>query len=497
MENRKAGVLLHISSLPSKYGIGTLGIEAYRFVDFLVNSKMSIWQILPLGPTGYGDSPYSAISSVGLNYYFISFDTLRAKGLLKISDYKYVKKLSNPRRVDYGMLFNEKLKILRIAYNNFDKNDSEFVSFVKEGTYNDFALFMTLKNKNSFNPWYMWSEDEKNYSASLEIKIISDYKDDYLFFLWTQFEFLNEWYNLKKYANKKGIEIMGDIPLYLSYDSVEVWKEPELFKLDKDKNMKFVAGCPPDGYSPLGQLWGNPVYDWNYMKKDNYKWWSNRIYYLFKLYDYLRLDHFRGFDRYYEIKAGAADAREGTWEDGPKFDLFKDKLNLKIVVEDLGVLDEGVYKLMSEVKYPGMKILQEAFDSNPNNIHKPTNTTENFIMYTASHDGMPTQGLIDMMDEKWFNNFSSELKKERQAFGLVTKEITKKNALNLMIELAYRSRAKYVILPTQDILGQGADFRMNLPGNVSSSNWSYRVLPHELNIFVANRLKKLAGRYKR
>ena len=395
------------------------------------------------------------------------------------------------------MLFNNKLKILRMAYNNFDKDNPDFINFVKEGFYNDFALFMVLKMKNNFMPWYMWDESEKNYSPELEIKIITEHKDDYLFILWTQFEFLSEWNNLIKYAHKKGVQIMGDIPLYLNYDSEDVWKYPKLFKLDKNKNMAFVAGCPPDGFSPTGQLWGNPVYDWSYMAKDNYKWWSDRIHYLFKLYDYLRLDHFRGFDRYYEIKADAVDASKGTWEDGPKFELFKDKLDLKIVVEDLGILDEGVYKLMDQVKYPGMKILQEAFDGNKDNIHKPTNVSENNIIYTASHDGMPTQGLIDMMDEAWFNSFVKELTEQRQAFNLETKKVTKTNACKLIVELAYASKANYVIIPTQDILNQGADFRMNLPGNVSSSNWSYRVLPHELNFRVATRLRHLASRYER
>ena len=494
---RTCGILLHISSLPSKYGIGTLGIEAYRFIDFLESSHQSIWQILPLGPTGYGDSPYSSLSSRGLNYYFISFDTLRAKGLLKLEDYKYMKKLNNPKRVDYGILFNEKMKILRKAFNNFDKNNPEFIRFFNDMEYHDFALFMALKANNEYKPWYLFKDDEKSYSYELEEKILTLYKEDYLFYLWTQFEFLSEWNNLVKYAHKKNIKIMGDIPLYLSYDSVEVWKNPELFKLDKNKNMAFVAGCPPDGYNPNGQLWGNPVYNWEYMKQDNYIWWKDRIKYLFKLFDYLRLDHFRGFDRYYEIKAGSENAKNGTWEDGPKFELFKDILDYNIVVEDLGVLDDGVYKLLEEVKYPGMKILQEAFDGNKDNIHKPSNTTENYIVYTVSHDGMPThQMFLDLPDDRK-KVFIEELNKERKLFNLKEKEVTSDNVTKLLIELAYAGKSNYVILSTQDILNQLGDSRMNLPGEVSNSNWSYRILPNELNIFVARYLKKLALRFER
>ena len=273
-----------------------------------------------------------------------------------------------------------------MAYNRFDKSEKTFVEFVDDGEYKDFAVFMTIKAKHQYCAWELWEEKYRKYSQEVENEVISNYLEDYLFWIWTQYEFLNQWNELHGYARSKGIEIMGDMPLYVAYDSVEVWKYPKLFVLTEDNRKKLVAGCPPDKFSDDGQLWGNPIYDWEYLKKTGYAWWNERIKKAFDLYDILRIDHFRGFDRFYAIPAEDDTARNGWWMDGPKFDFFKDKLNLKIVAEDLGVVDEGLLQLMEAVGYPGMKVLGFAFEGDPNYDHKPSLNPVNSIVYTGTHD---------------------------------------------------------------------------------------------------------------
>ena len=276
-QKRCAGVLLHITSLPSKYGVGTLGKEAFDFIDFLKKSNVSIWQVLPLVPTNYGDSPYQSVSSTALNYYLIDFDILRQKKLLKKEDYENVFFGDDPLRVNYAALFENKTLVLRKAFHNFNKENRNFKKFVKDAEYNDFAVFMTIKAMHEYKSWDLWDEKYKNYSEELEKEVIEKYKDDYLFWVWTQFEFVNEWKKLKDYAKEAGIKIMGDMPIYVAYDSVEVWKHPELFDLNPDKTKHLVAGCPPDIFSEDGQLWGNPCYNWAYQKSRGYKWWTYRI----------------------------------------------------------------------------------------------------------------------------------------------------------------------------------------------------------------------------
>lgn len=495
--NRSAGVLLHITSLPSKYGVGTLGKEAYEFVDWLKKSGIKIWQVLPLVPTNYGDSPYQSVSSTALNYYLIDFDVLKEKGLLELKDYKDIKFNYVDDRVDYNLLFQNKITILQKAFHNFDKKDKEFLKFVDEGDYKDFALFMTIKSLHNYQSWIYWEEKYKTYSLDLESEIIKNYSFDYLFWVWTQFEFLNEWNKLHEYAKKNNIEIMGDMPLYVAYDSVEVWKNKELFVLTKHKELKLVAGCPPDAFSDDGQLWGNPIYDWDYMKNSNYAWWNNRIAKAFALYDILRIDHFRGFDRYYAIPADHINARKGHWEEGPKFDLFKDKLDLKIVAEDLGLIDDGVRKLMQETKYPGMKVLEFAFDGSIYNEHKPSNCEENFVMYTGTHDNLPLYQYI--LDLNWDDlvKFTSDLKKECDMLDVKIKDKTAKNVVATIVELAFASKAKMCIIPMQDLLCQGGDKRMNLPSTVSTDNWSYRVYKEDFSDELSSRLYALCEKYHR
>lgn len=496
-KERKAGLLLHISSLPSKYGVGTLGEEAYHFVDWLKKAKLKIWQVLPIVPTNYGDSPYQSVSSTALNYYFIDFDILREKGLLKLSDYKDVKLGYEDNKVDYSLLFNGKIEILYKAFLNFDSNNKDFLDFVAKGEYKDFAVFMTIKKIHNYISWDKWDKTYQNYSKELEEGIINDYYKEYLFWVWTQYEFLDEWNKLHKYANDNGIEIMGDMPLYIAYDSVEVWMHPEMFLLDQNKVPTLVAGCPPDAFTEDGQLWGNPIYNWQYMKDNGYKWWNERISKAFVLYDILRIDHFRGFDRYYAIPYGHVNARKGSWLDGPKFDLFKDKLDLNIVAEDLGTIDEGVRTLMKQVGYPGMKIIEFAFDGHSDNEHKPSNYTNNYIVYTGTHDNMPLyQYILDLKEEE-LEIYYKDLEKECELLNVKYLGEEPHKLVECVIELAYASKADTCIIPMQDLLCQDGKSRMNLPSTVSTDNWSYRILKENLSDELALRLASLVTKYRR
>lgn len=494
---RNAGILLHITSLPSQYGVGTLGASAYEFVDWLEKANMKIWQVLPLVPTNYGDSPYQSVSSTALNYYLIDFETLYQKGLLHKKDYEGRKFGYSENKVDFSSLFNEKVAVLRIAFNNFKIENAEFQKFLEKGEYKDFAVFMTIKAMHEYKSWSLWNEGYRKYSEALEQQIIDNYERDYLFWQWTQFEFLNEWNGLHEYAKSKNIEIMGDMPLYVAYDSVEVWKNPELFVLTEDNRLKFVAGCPPDAFTEDGQLWGNPIYDWDYMKNSNYEWWNKRIEKAFELYDILRIDHFRGFDRFYAIPAENENARNGQWLDGPKFELFKDKTDLKIVAEDLGFIDEGVRTLLKQTGYPGMKILEFAFDGSKDNEHKPSNCKENYLIYTGTHDNMPIYQYILDLNPQSLQTFLEDLKSECEALNVRFNDKSYEAITKTVVELAFASKPNTCIIPMQDLLCQDGSTRMNLPSTVSTNNWSYRILKRNLSDKLAERLKSYVEKYGR
>ena len=495
-KNRKAGILLHITSLPTEYGIGTLGKEAYQFIDFLKESKQSIWQVLPLVPTNYGDSPYQSVSSSALNYYLLDLDILYEKGLLLKKDCQELKSTSNSKRVNYSLLFEKKIPLLKKAFSNFNIDD-DFKNFVKQGKYKDFAIFMTIKAMHNYVSFDKWNDKYRVYSDKLCDEIINEHNDDYLFWIWTQYEFLSQWNSLHKYAKKNGIQIMGDIPLYIAYDSVEVWKYPQMFILNSDNSLKLVAGCPPDGFTADGQLWGNPVYDWQYMKKDNYSFWNNRLKNAFELYDIVRIDHFRGFDRFYAVSSTEKTARNGKWLDGPKFDLFKDKLDLNIVAEDLGVIDDGVRLLMKQTNYPGMKIMQFAFDGNSDNEHKPSNFTENFVVYIGTHDNEPMLSYIKNLDDERYKIFKNDMIKQCKLLNVPYNGNCNKALVNTMVELGYASVAKYAIFTMQDLLALDIDSRMNLPSTVSTDNWSYRISKKDLSDKLKERLASYSKKYKR
>ncbi len=496
-KGRNFGILLPVSSLPSGEGIGTLGTEAYNFVDFLSESGGKIWQVLPLNPTNYGDSPYQSCSSDALNYYFIDLQQLVCDGLLKKGEIVLEELSDSPLKVNYGKQFTQKIALLKKAFSRFD-GGSEFEDFVNRGEYSDFAVFMAIKQKFNHVAWIEWEQPFGVYDEDTVAKFVKENKTEYLFWQFTQFIFLKQWNALKSYANSKGVSIMGDIPLYVAYDSVEVWKYGEkLFKVNANRKLKCVAGCPPDGFTEDGQLWGNPVYNWEEMRNDGYAWWKARIEKCFKLFDVLRIDHFRGFDRYWEVPAGDSTARYGHWEDGPKEELFKDILAYKIVAEDLGVIDDGVRRLMKNVGYPGMKVLEFAFDGKADNEHKPSNHTENFVCYTGTHDNMPLKQYIDDLSEEQRAVFAEDVVKESGILNITAKTATSKELCRSVVELAFASKSDTAIVPVWDLLALGGEARINEPSTVSDKNWSRRFLKEDFSKELSGYLKKVSKRSKR
>ena len=496
-QKRKFGVLMPVSALPSMEGIGTFGVQAYQFVDFLVSAGAHIWQVLPLVPTSYGDSPYQSYCSYALNYYFIDLATLVKEGLLLDEEVKGAELFHEKRRVDYGLQFTQKIVLLRKAFARFTQ-DGAFEEFVRGERYHDFALFMSLKCKFGYASWTDWAEPYRRYDENTGRRYIAENQAEYRFWLFTQYVFLRQWKALKGYANERGIEIMGDVPLYLSYDSVEMWKYgKEIFQVDEDRRFTLVAGVPPDAFTDEGQRWGNPLYDWEGMKSNGYAWWNERLHRSREIFDILRIDHFRGFDRYYAVPAEEETARNGHWEDGPKEELFVDKLDWKIVAEDLGVIDDGVRRLMKNVGYPGMKILEFAFDGNPENEHKPSNYTENFVCYTGTHDNMPLRQYVDDLSAEWLETFQEDVQAESEKLGIVALCEDSQSLCDSVIRLAFHSKANTVVLPLWDVFAMGGEARMNFPSVVSVGNWSFRFLEEEFDAATANRLKKLATQANR
>lgn len=386
-KTRSAGVLCHISSLPNEYGIGSLGSEAYAFVDLLKKNGVKYWQILPLQQTGYGDSPYQSVCCTSGNPYFIDVVALKKQGLLDDEELENAKMPAGD--VDYAALYEKRYALLRLAYARFNIRDKDFVAFIESGEYEDYALFMSLKARyggvfNHFPDAYKYKE----HLAVFEFRN-AVYRSEYCFWLFLQYIFKQQWSALKKYANENGVKIIGDIPLYVAYDSSDIWGRPELFCLDEDLKPVKVAGVPPDYFSKHGQLWGNPLYNWDAMRADNYDWWINRIAKAAEMYDVVRIDHFRGFDRYYAIPAGARNAVEGEWEQGPGNEFFeevKKRLgDVHIIAEDLGVLDDGVIALREQTGFPGMNVLMFAFDGEEDNAYLPANIAENSVSLSLIH----------------------------------------------------------------------------------------------------------------
>lgn len=493
---RFSGVLMHLSSLPSPYGIGTLGQEAYEFVDILKASHVKVWQMLPLSVTSYGDSPYQSPSSRGLNYYFIDLRVLTEKGLLKQEEYQHLDFGNDPLHVDYGKMFTVRLPLLKKAFSRFDFHDPSFKAFEKKGDYRDFAFYMTLKEMNSFSAWYTWPKEYRNYTKELEEKILQERPITYLFYVWTQFEFLSEFHQLKSYCHQNGISLMGDMPIYLSLDSVEAYKYPDLFQFDEKHNPTVVAGVPPDYFSKDGQLWGNPLYDWENMKKDGYSWFSDRIKRNLELFDLLRIDHFRAFADYYAIPYGRENARVGKWMKGPGMDLFRDKRELPIIAEDLGDIDDLVRKLLKDSGYPGMKVLEFAFDGKEKNEHLPSNSTANSVCYTGTHDNMPLLGYLEGLTKEELETLKTGLKKQCKEFLVDFQDESLVDLVRTMDTLCLASNSNGAILPLQDILVQGKESRMNTPSS-TGNNWTYRIHKGQFDDKAQEFLKENIEKYHR
>ena len=477
LPSRGAGVLCHISSLPNKYGIGSHGKKAYEFVDMLSKYGVKYWQILPLQQTGYGDSPYQSVSCTSGNPYFIDLEALRRQGLLDADELKSAERpLKND--VDYGDLYQSRYKLLRRAYARFNIKNPSFVAFIESGEAEDYALFMSLKSRyggvfNTFPEAYKYKEHLAMYEFRNSV-----YREEYCFWLFLQYEFNNQWAALKKYANSKGIKIIGDIPLYVAYDSADVWAHPELFKLDEDLNPTEVAGVPPDYFSKQGQLWGNPLYNWDAVKAAGYDWWIGRIAHAKRMYDIVRIDHFRGLDRYYSIPADAKTAMAGEWLQGPGVQLFEEAQrrlgNLSIIAEDLGIIDDGVVKLREECGFPSMKVMMFAFDGEETNAYLPQNIDEHSVVYTGTHDNDTALGYLLKQTDEQFLSLKKQLRVALKYEGAYTPIVDRADAVKGLVLCALNARSAIAVIPVQDILCLDNWSRMNTP-SVASGNWKLRL----------------------
>ena len=489
---RGSGILLPVSSLPSKYGIGGFGKEAYKFIDFLSDCGVKCWQVLPLNPTSYGDSPYQSPASYAGNPYFIDPEVLCKNGLLSPEELKAAE--HNTDRVDYGFLFNERYPLLRRAYRRFcdtgGEKSREISSFKRRGGagISDYALFMALKVHYGFRPWTEWEPEHKN------IKLARGYANEFFeecgFWIWVQYEFLRQWKCLVEYAHSKGIVIIGDMPIYVAHDSVDVWRAPDEFLLDENYNPTVVAGCPPDGFSPDGQLWGNPIYNWEKMEKDGFAWWCERVKASFELYDILRIDHFRGFAGYYTIPYGDKTARGGWWNSAPGIALFTTINNkfpkARIIAEDLGFITDDVRELLSFTEFPGMKMLQFGFFNEDNEYLPRMYKTDNCVAYPGSHDA-------DCV-KSWCASLSGEA---RQRFNRECPHRKGQSRAYDLIELALSSRANLAVVPMQDYLElKNEEGRMNTP-SVSEGNWTYRLSPRYNTKALRSRITELRIRTHR
>ncbi len=503
---RKCGVLLPISSLASPYGIGCFSEEAYRFVDFLEKGGQSYWQILPLGQTGYGDSPYQSISTFAGNPYFIDLCQLIDKGYLSREEVDARDFGNDPMYVDYEKQYQNRYELLRIAYERSPFSDlagrkitaeeakerQGFEDFILKNRdwLEDYAHYCALKEANQQKSYHDWPLNLRQRKPQAMRKSSEQLADEIRFYQFLQYLFEEQYMKLKKYANERGIEIIGDMPIYVAEDGADVWSHPELFDLDKEGKPNVVAGCPPDGFSPTGQLWGNPVYNWSYHKKTGYRWWIDRIAHAFHLYDVVRIDHFRGFDAYYTIPYGNETAEKGAWMDGPGYELFealeKALGKQKIIAEDLGFLTESVYELVEKTGFPGMKVLQFAFDESESSEYLPYRYPRNCVAYTGTHDNETLYG--------WYKNSSGHEREFVDRYAMIGHEM---GASWQMIRCIFASVADTAIIPLQDYLSLDNHARINHPSTLGGRNWQWRMNKGQMSDELARDMQILAKTYGR
>ena len=511
---RESGILMPVSSLPGPYGIGCFGAEALKFVDFLAAAGQHIWQLLPLSPTGYGDSPYQSCSAFAGNPYFIDLDALKADGLLTAAQLKAEPWGTDPLSVDYGTLYTSRYKVLRAAYAawrekyagrfgcaHYYPDDYYAFTLTNESWLNDYAMYMALKTANGMKSWAEWPREYRLRDAGALAEFAAGQEEEIGFWKFLQYEFAVQWKKVKDYANEKGIKILGDIPIYVSADSVDAWVGGELFELDAQGGFARVAGCPPDYFSADGQLWGNPLYNWPYHKQTGYAWWVRRVRHALGIYDLLRIDHFRGFDTYWAIPAGSTTARTGKWENGPGMDLFRALEaalgKLPIIAEDLGDLVPSVRKLLADSTFPGMKVLQFAFGGGDNE-YLPHNHVKNSVVYPGTHDNTT-------LTDWWVNAAPAKEKANAAAYLHLTpckptaKEVAAVRtdaARTALLRAALGSVADRAIIPMADWLELGAEAHLNTPGKLGG-NWAWRAAEGFDTALLAGRIEAECAVYCR
>ncbi len=493
---RNAGILLHPTSLPGKFGIGDLGSEAYKFVDFLIEAGQKLWQVFPLGPTGYGDSPYQCFSAFAGNPLLISPEKLKEDGFLSDEELN-IPLEPNPKKIDYGEVIEYKKSLLKTAYQNFKSNskglEKDFNKFCKEHNewLDDYSLFMACKDFHNGDVWSSWDKGlvQRDESALKEWK--QKLNDEIQFQKFVQFNFFKQWMALKKYVNENGLKIIGDMPIFIAYDSSDLWANKELFTVDEEGRLTFVAGVPPDYFSATGQLWGNPLYKWDEMEKDEFLWWRKRFSSLFELVDIVRIDHFRGFEAYWKIPGDAKTAESGKWVKAPGEKLFNTLKNyfgdLPILAEDLGVITPAVEALRDQFGFPGMKVLQFAFGKGMETKFLPHNFVPNCVVYTGTHDNDTTRAYFEKEKEK-----AGDIYEHTKMYLNYSGDDT----LSELIRTAYASVAAIVVIPMQDILNLGGEARMNFP-STTGGNWTWRFTWDQIDENLAKHYNGLAQLYER
>ena len=488
---RESGILMHITSLPGSYGVGTMGAEAFRFVDFLKKAGQKNWQILPLTPTGYGDSPYQSCSTYAGNPYLIDLDKLIDAGLLEEQEVSQITWSVREDKTDFGLLYNHREKVLRLAYSRFQGGEN-FDNFCRNNSnwLADFALFMALKGKFSGKPWYEWDQKLKFREPDTLWQMRRELADEIRFYSFVQYLFLSQWEALRSYAHEAGIQIIGDVPIYVPYDSVDVWSNPELFQLDESLTPTDVAGCPPDAFTEDGQLWGNPLYRWDVMEKNGFIWWQNRLAAAQQRYDVVRFDHFRGFEAYWAVPYGDETARGGKWVKGPGMPFIQaiqqSLPELKLIAEDLGFLTQEVLDLRDDSGLPGMKVLEFAFDSREPSDYLPHNYPANSVCYTGTHDNMTMR--------QWFDTASAEAVEYATEYMALTEQ---EGFVWGVIRTAMSSVSDLCIVQMQDYLNLGGEARMNFPGTQTDANWTWRMKPGNTTDALANKICRLTVLYGR
>lgn len=488
---RESGILMHITSLPGPYGIGTMGAEAFRFVDFLKASGQKNWQLLPLTPTGYGDSPYQSCSTYAGNPYLIDLQKLVGQGLLEATELENIFWCQSEERADFGLLYNNREKVLRLAYGRF-AGEEAFDTFCRENSWwlADFALFMALKGRFGGKPWYEWEQELKFRQPDALWQMRHELAEEIRFYSFVQYLFHCQWEELRSYAAEAGVKIIGDVPIYVPYDSVDVWSNPELFQLDEALAPTAVAGCPPDAFSEDGQLWGNPLYRWDVMEKNGFVWWKSRLAAAQQRYDVVRFDHFRGFEAYWAVPYGDTTARGGQWVKGPGMAFIqavqKGLPELKLIAEDLGFLTQEVLDLRDNSGLPGMKILEFAFDSREPSDYLPHTYPANSVCYTGTHDNMTMQ--------QWFDTASREAVEYATEYMALTEQ---EGLVWGVIRTAMSSVSDLCIVQMQDYLGLGGEARMNFPGTQTSANWTWRMKPGQTTDELAKKICRMTMLYGR